>query len=89
MGLSSYFDAILISGELGFEKPDPKIFNIVFKHFDLTNPAEILHIGDSVRKDYLGAKDYGAKSILFDPTLKESSVSVENKLVSFKNLKLY
>lgn len=87
--LAPYFDIIVASGELGYEKPDPKIFDVVFKHFDLIHPTEMLHIGDSIRKDYLGARDYGAKSLLFDPNLKESSISLENKLVSFKNLSIY
>ena len=87
--LASNFDIIVVSGELGIEKPDPKIFDVILKHFDLTNPTEILHIGDSVRKDYLGARDYGAKSLLYDPKLKEPSVPVENKLVSFRDLSIY
>ncbi|CAI4230828.1 unnamed protein product [Auanema sp. JU1783] len=89
MNVIELFDMVLISGELGIEKPDPRIFNLILKHFKLDSPSELLHIGDNLRKDYLGAKDIGAKAILFDPLLKDSSIDLSNKITTFQNLDLY
>lgn len=58
----NYFEEIIISGEVGVDKPDPKIFEFLFEKNNLS-PEEILYVGDS-EEDYLGAKAAGTHFLL-------------------------
>ena len=58
MGLADLVEEIFISGEIGYEKPDLRIFRHVEKTLDLP-PQQILHIGDSLRHDAEGAANAG------------------------------
>lgn len=58
MGLEHYFEHIFVSCELGFEKPDPRLFATVETHLGAAG-SEILHIGDSHHHDILGATSRG------------------------------
>ncbi len=58
MGLAGLVEAIFISGEIGWEKPDLRIFRHVEKTLNLS-PPQILHIGDSPRHDAEGAANAG------------------------------
>jgi len=61
--LTNYFDEIVISGEVGFQKPDKRIFEILFSKLDL-HPSEVLFIDDAP-KSLENSKDIGFVPILF------------------------
>ena len=52
-GLADYFSAVVVSGEVGFHKPDPRIFEVALKKPCLL-PEEVVHVGDS-KDDVVGA----------------------------------
>lgn len=56
----------MFSGLEGVEKPDPKIYKIALERAGNIAPEEVLHIGDSMRKDYLPAKSVGMHALLLD-----------------------
>ena len=60
--LTKYFEFVAISGEIGYEKPNPKIFNITLESVGL-KPDEVVFIGDSI-EDVEGALNAGIKPIL-------------------------
>jgi len=60
--LLEYFKYLAISGEIGYKKPDPQIFNITLEKLDL-RPQEVVFIGDS-NEDIQGALNAGIKPIL-------------------------
>ncbi|MFX1312901.1 MAG: HAD family hydrolase [Promethearchaeota archaeon] len=60
--LAKYFEFIAISGEIGFKKPDPQIFNITLKKIGL-NSNQVIFIGDS-KEDIEGANNANIKPIL-------------------------
>jgi len=65
LGLKQYFDMLIASGSIGYEKPNPKIFIQASKI--LNTPTEkMLHVGNDYKHDYLGALSAGLKSILID-----------------------
>jgi len=79
LGLGQYIDFIVTSHEFGIEKPDPRIFNEakekaskLLQEKQPLNLGEVLHIGDSLDKDYAGAVSAGCKALLLDPTGKHS-----------------
>lgn len=56
----------MFSGIEGVEKPNPKIYEIALQKAGNFAPEEALHIGDSMRKDYLPAKSVGMQALLLD-----------------------
>jgi HAD superfamily hydrolase (TIGR01549 family) len=72
--LTKYFDAIAISGALGFRKPNPKIFNYVLEELS-AEPNEVIHVGDSFEEDVIGAKNVGMKAVWI---CREKSVSINS-----------
>jgi len=61
-GLAQYFDTIIISGEVGIGKPDPRIFLHIANRLDVS-PAETVMVGDSLERDILGAQQAGIRPI--------------------------
>lgn len=59
------FEPIIVSSEVGFQKPDEEIFNIAIERCGL-NANEIVFVGDSIRLDYFPSRKTGIKSILID-----------------------
>jgi len=65
-GLLDLLPIRVYSCDVGYRKPDSRIFNIALKRASLT-PAETLFIGDSVTADICGANRAGLMSVLKDP----------------------
>ncbi len=63
LGLSKYFEAIVISCDVGFTKPSPVIFEHTAKKLGVP-PEEILHVGDSREADWTGARAAGCAALL-------------------------
>jgi putative hydrolase of the HAD superfamily len=59
-------DAVIISCEVGAEKPDPKIFRAAWTALGVSDPAEVIHVGDSYREDVLGATAVGMRAVLME-----------------------
>ncbi|KAL3599289.1 hypothetical protein D5086_007207 [Populus alba] len=62
----SEWDFGVFSGLEGVEKPDPRIYKIALERAGKIAPEVTLHIGDSMRKDYLPAKSVGMQALLLD-----------------------
>jgi putative hydrolase of the HAD superfamily len=56
--LTSYFEQVLISQEVGLRKPDPAIFRRLFETWRLP-PATVAFVGDDPHKDVLAAGAVG------------------------------
>ena len=61
LNLKKYFQSIVISGEVGYKKPDPKIFTLALNYVRL-HPHEVIHVGDT-QADVEGANAAGVYSI--------------------------
>lgn len=64
----SPFRIVIASLAEGFEKPDPRIFNVLSSRANL-EPSQILHIGDSWRDDIEGALNAGLHAGFIDRSL--------------------
>jgi putative hydrolase of the HAD superfamily len=74
--LNLNFDFALYSDEIGFSKPNPKAFDLVYqKSRAIKNllPKEIVHVGDNLNADYAGALAVGFQAQLIDHS--ENTVS--------------
>ncbi len=64
LGLSGFFDPVIISSEYGFRKPDQRIFKTVLKKLHVT-PDEALYVGNDMYRDIYGAREAGLKTVFF------------------------
>ena len=64
-GLGPYLERIIASGELGYTKPDPRIFEYACAQFDVSvNVA--LYVGDRLHTDAIGAASAGLTGVWID-----------------------
>lgn len=59
LDIGGYFDAIVISSEVGVTKPRPEIFDITFERLGAPPKESAMMIGDSLTSDIRGGADYG------------------------------
>lgn len=65
LGIREYFAFFVVSSMLGFEKPDPRIFQVAIREAGC--PREnILYVGDSPHDDLEGARAAGLDVLLVD-----------------------
>ncbi len=62
LGTYELFELVLTSEELGFGKPNPKIFKEALKHLGI-EPKDSIFIGDSLLNDVEGARKVGIEAI--------------------------
>ncbi len=63
--LSGLIHCCLIAGELGFGKPDQRIFQMALSQLNV-KPKETWMVGDRLEQDIMGAKNMGIFAIWFD-----------------------
>lgn len=84
-GLSGYFENVVISEVVGYNKPDKAIFDHAL---NLANAGvtESIMIGDSLEADIRGAQNYGMKAIYFNPEGKEKPEDVQQEISCLSEL---
>ncbi|UCC92631.1 MAG: HAD family hydrolase [Thermoplasmata archaeon] len=60
--LSEIFEVILVSGQLGISKPDPRIFDVALEGLRVA-PEETVMVGNSLEHDHQGAMNAGIRFI--------------------------
>jgi YjjG family noncanonical pyrimidine nucleotidase len=68
LGLEPYFDAIVVSGEVGVAKPGTEIFDLVFEQLGMPDRSTALMIGDSLSSDMQGGTNYGIATCWYNPS---------------------
>lgn len=63
LGLTKFFETVVVSGEVGIEKPDPGIFSLALGEIGLA-AEEVAFVGDSVEDDIKGSAAIGMTPIL-------------------------
>lgn len=58
-GLESYFEAVVISDEIGVSKPSERYFSILFEKIGNPPRREVLMVGDSLSSDITGGIRFG------------------------------
>lgn len=65
--LHDTFETITISDEIGYAKPDPRIFDVAFAAMGQPAKNEVLMIGDSLSSDMQGGVNYQIDTCWFNP----------------------
>lgn len=58
LGIDKYIDCIVTSEEVGLEKPNAIMFELCLEKLEL-NSKEVFYLGDSFKKDIIGASNVG------------------------------
>jgi HAD superfamily hydrolase (TIGR01509 family) len=64
-GIVDCFQSITDSGNVGYEKPHPVIFDVALREMK-ADAADSLYVGDVYSVDYMGARQAGMQAVLFD-----------------------
>jgi len=77
MNLHQFFDFVITSKEIGFQKPYKEIFQKALEIASV-EPWEALHVGDSECADYNGAKKAGMHALLLSRDGSQAIDSVDH-----------
>ena len=64
VGIESYFNPVIISGDFGFRKPDRRLFEAALSGQKLA-PENVLCVGNDMYRDMFGARELGMKTVFF------------------------
>lgn len=84
-GLNPYFSNVIISEDVGVNKPDKAIFEYALNKAKATKEESIM-IGDSLEADIRGAQGYGMKAIYFNPLNKEKPEDIAWQITHLEEL---
>ncbi|MBQ5813894.1 MAG: YjjG family noncanonical pyrimidine nucleotidase [Clostridia bacterium] len=85
-GLEGNFRGIFASQEIGFQKPDSRFFDAVFKVIGEDKRPGTVILGDSLSSDMKGGKNAGIATCWFEPTgLKEDTVGCDHRITKLSD----
>lgn len=73
-GVAKYFDAIIVSADVGWRKPSPKIFMKALQTMGIA-AVETVYVGDELDHDVEGAKKVGMHTVLLKRPSTNMTVS--------------
>ena len=83
--LNPYFENVIISEDVGANKPDQRIFEFALEKANARKEESIM-IGDSLEADVRGALDFGIKAIYFNPLKAEKPEDIEWEIHQLEEL---
>lgn len=84
-GLNPYFTNVIISEDVGVNKPDKAVFEYALNKAQAAK-AESIMIGDSLEADIYGAQNFGMRAIFFNPLNKEQPADVPHQITHLEEL---
>lgn len=88
VGLDADFEFVVVSGDLGFRKPDARIYEMALAKLDL-KPDEVVFVGNDMYRDVWGAHHAGMKTVFFQSNQgdhKSRGVSADYIIYEFNQL---
>lgn len=82
LGLRRFFDVVLISGDLGYRKPHPFVFERLIEELGV-GPEEMLYVGDDPEPDVLGARGSGIQPV-WTTQVQEKHIPYTKGVARFK-----
>ncbi|MEP1035568.1 YjjG family noncanonical pyrimidine nucleotidase [Ekhidna sp.] len=73
-GITKFFKVMVTSECIDSRKPSPEIFEYSLQEAGATKSESIM-IGDNPRTDIQGAKDFGMKTVFYDPSGRKKSLA--------------
>ncbi len=75
-GLAGWFQFTVFSQDYGVEKPHPQLFEIATEQAGCTK-GQLLHVGDSLQNDVLGAKQAGTQSVWLNRQRQRNDTGIQ------------
>lgn len=75
--IGEFFDAVVISEEVGVAKPNPGIFEFAFKKAGHNNKESALMVGDSLTSDIRGGVNFGIDTCWYNPKHLENTTEIK------------
>jgi putative hydrolase of the HAD superfamily len=88
VGLSGYFNPIIISEHFGYRKPDRRLFMAALTDMGL-NASEVVFVGNDMYRDVYGAQSLGIKTVFFKSnqgTQEKDGVKADYIIYNFPEL---
>ena len=87
-GLACYFDEVLVTGDIGIGKPDPRPFEVILSRMR-ANASDAVMVGNSLSSDVQGAINADVRSIWLnlDGSWAEEGVTPDVEIGSLKELR--
>ena len=80
-----FFDAVTLSSETGYCKPDPEIFHSAVRALDVPR-SDVLMVGDSLHDDVEAGIKAGLRAVLLDRTDRHPAAAHVRRISSLKEL---
>jgi putative hydrolase of the HAD superfamily len=80
MGLLPFFPVRVYSSEIGFRKPDPRIFRAALRQLNVL-PEQAAFVGDRVATDVVGARRLGMTTIIRKPHSRRTTHRVADFVI--------
>lgn len=88
VGLTDFFDPIVVSGDHGFRKPDRRLFQFALDGMGV--PAErTLYVGNDMHRDIFGAQEAGMRTVMYDSdqgTKEHNGCRPDHRITDFRDL---
>jgi putative hydrolase of the HAD superfamily len=75
VGLLKYFNPIIVSGDYGYRKPDPRLFQKALEALQ-ARPEQAIFIGNDLYHDISGAQQVGMKAIFVSNNQSDTSSQI-------------
>lgn len=88
VGLSGYFNPIIVSGDFGYRKPHERLFTTALTAMNM-KPSEVLYVGNDMYRDVYGGQRIGIKTVFFKSnqgTQEKEGVNPNYIIYSFSEL---
>ena len=88
VGLLHYFNPIIVSGDYGYRKPDPRLFQKALDALQV-RPEQALFFGNDLYHDIFGAQQVGMKAIFVSynqGNMSSQTISPDYSICSFTEL---
>jgi putative hydrolase of the HAD superfamily len=64
VGLLERFSPVVVSGDHGYRKPDPRLFALACAELGLA-PEHVVYVGNDMHRDVFGARNAGMPTVMF------------------------
>lgn len=78
VGIADKIEAVFSSADIGYRKPAQEAFYYALSALGIHDASQVVYIGDSYEKDYLGALQSGLRSFLVTDSSEHLDVAFEN-----------
>ncbi len=72
-GLYQFFEAFVVSEDIGIAKPDPEILQYTFEKMGITKKNSAMIIGDNLSSDIQAGLNFGIDSCWYNPSQKANT----------------